>query len=87
MFFTARHGSQFRRGSQIGHETQFRQGEAHPNAKLTAEQALAIMSSSSGCITAAFQFGVNRGTIRDIRIGRTWAHVTGLSSIHQGTAS
>jgi hypothetical protein len=56
-------------------ETTKRHGDAHPDAKLTAEQVRHIRESiEQGRANAnlAREYGVARETIRDIRFGKTW---------------
>jgi hypothetical protein len=51
-------------------------GEANGIAKLTAEQVAAIYVAPIGHKLLARQYGVDRDTIRNIKIGHTWASVT-----------
>jgi len=50
-------------------------GEAHFKAKLTDEDVRAIRIGTLGYRKTAEIYGVDRTTIRCIRIGRTWTHV------------
>jgi hypothetical protein len=56
------------------------QGEAHPQAKLTAAQVrdiVALYDSGSYAEDLAEQFGVSKPTIRSIIDGSSWGSVTG----------
>lgn len=51
-------------------------GEAHHNAKLAAEQVLEIRSRQRQTQQAlAKEFDISREQIRDIRSGKSWAHL------------
>lgn len=53
-------------------------GEAHHHAKLTSQNITSIramLSEGSPDLAIAGYFGVTRGAIRLIRIGKTWRHV------------
>lgn len=52
------------------------QGEANPNARLTAVDVLAIRSSLERTGLLARRFGVTRTTILSIRAGHAWRHLT-----------
>lgn len=52
-----------------------RKGEAHPEAKMTAEQVLAIRADSRSSKEVALAFGMSRSGIKDIRIRKTWRHI------------
>ena len=53
-----------------------RKGEASPQAKLDEAAVRHIRSSSESHAALSRQFGCRPETIRSIRIGRTWSHVT-----------
>lgn len=55
-------------------------GEGHSQAKLTAEQVLAIYSDPRKHMDIAEQYGISVPTVSDIKRGHTWTHVTGHSS-------
>ena len=50
-------------------------GEKHPRAKLTEDQARTILLSDKRPGELATEFNVNDATIRDIRLGKNWAHL------------
>ena len=52
-------------------------GEAHHSAKLTAEDVMAIRSSTAPGVTVAKQYGVTNITISRIRRRLIWQHVGG----------
>lgn len=51
------------------------QGTKHPASKLTDEAVRVIKASGEGPRALARRFGVNSGTITNIRKGRAWKHV------------
>lgn len=51
-------------------------GERHPLAKLTAEKVRYIRNSPLGYKALARELGVERTTIRGVRHGKIWKHVT-----------
>lgn len=65
---------------QVGHGTRLR-GESHPAAKLTEELVLEIRSLplSISHTQLARRYGVNASTISEIRSGKIWAHVPGVT--------
>lgn len=50
-------------------------GSANSNAKLTANDVLAIRASQKTAIELATEYGVGRSTIANILSGRTWTHL------------
>lgn len=58
-------------------QTYFRRGEEHHGAKLTDERVKYILRSPLGLNDLARMFGVDKGTIWRVQVGRTWRHVTG----------
>lgn len=50
-------------------------GEKIARAKLTEDQVRRIRSGEERQIDLAREFGVNRNTVRSVRLGRTWKHV------------
>lgn len=52
-----------------------RMGEAHPQAKLTAELVLKIRSAVGSDANVGKQFGVSAGTISRIRLRKIWKHL------------
>ncbi len=55
-------------------------GESNGKARLTEEQALFIQANpTANMAELAREFGVSPGTIRGVRIGRTWAHLKDTS--------
>jgi hypothetical protein len=53
-------------------------GESHSDAKLNAEQVLAIAFGTDTTIATAAKFGVSAGLVSNIRSGRGWSRVTGI---------
>lgn len=51
-------------------------GTARPRTKLTAEQAQAIFLDSRRQYTIAEAYGINQGTVSNIKTGHIWARVT-----------
>lgn len=51
-------------------------GEKHPWAKLNSDQVREIKASAQTHVALAKQFGVSPKSIRKIRIGQCWWHVT-----------
>jgi hypothetical protein len=47
-------------------------GERNGNAKLTADEVREIRQTGDSCASIAKQYGVNRETIRLIRVGKNW---------------
>lgn len=67
---------------QKGHTlrlTVFEPGSKHRSSKLTEEQVLAIMKSTQTSPVLALRFGVQKSTIRCVRTGRSWSHLTGIA--------
>lgn len=56
---------------------QHAKGERHGKAKLTDQQVIGIYKSPLPHKKIAAKFGVGTTCVRDIKNGRTWAHVTG----------
>lgn len=59
------------------------QGEAHPQAKLNAQQVrdiVALADSGSSNLELAERFGVAKGTIAGILNGSSWGSITGIVS-------
>lgn len=54
-------------------------GERNGNAKLTAEQVLAIRSDPRSLREIAADYGVVDTTISHIKTGRRWSHVRALA--------
>ena len=54
-------------------------GEGNGAAKLNENIVRRILRSRLGCITAARLFGVSKSTIKRIRSGKQWAHVSSPS--------
>lgn len=52
-----------------------RPGEMNPRSKLSESQVLAIRASTEKGVALASRYGVSKGTITDIRRGRTWPHL------------
>lgn len=50
-------------------------GELHHNAVLTNGDVLAIRASNKSRALLAAEYGVNRGTIRDIILRKSWRHI------------
>jgi hypothetical protein len=50
-------------------------GEDAPWAKLTSSAVVLIRASTDAADTLAGLLGVSRGTVNDVRMGRTWRHV------------
>lgn len=50
-------------------------GEAHPNAKLTAADILAIREKRNSRKADAALYGVSEGNIKTIRGRKTWGHI------------
>lgn len=50
-------------------------GEASPSAKLTPKQVLEIRQDGGSQRAIALAYGVNRGTIRHIKLGWTWRSI------------
>jgi hypothetical protein len=50
-------------------------GSANSNAKLTAEQVLAIRAAADPDTTLAATYGVSKSTIVNIKARRTWRHI------------
>ena len=51
------------------------QGEAHPRAKLSDAQVIAIRSSHLSPREAAQIYGISRSHVVNIRAGRRWPHL------------
>jgi hypothetical protein len=55
------------------------EGEAHPLAKLTAEDVLSIRADTRSCAELAALYGLgHRSSISKVRRGVTWGHVQGV---------
>jgi predicted GIY-YIG superfamily endonuclease len=54
----------------------FKRGEESPSAKLHDEEARAIKHSTESLRVLAARYDVSWITIRNIRIGKTWKHIT-----------
>lgn len=52
-----------------------KRGEERPNAKLTEDDVRLIRSSKEKARVVAARYGINLGTVYDIRLRRTWRHV------------
>jgi hypothetical protein len=52
-----------------------RKGEAHPEAKMTAAQVVAIRADPRSSKEVAAQYGMSRSGIKDIRSRKTWRHI------------
>ena len=50
-------------------------GEQHYRARLTPDKVRQILASNDTTPALAKRFGVNSGTIHDVRVRRTWRHV------------
>lgn len=53
-------------------------GSKHPNSKLDEIQVAAIkmrIGSGETLVSLAVTYGVSRETIRQIKVGKVWAHV------------
>lgn len=57
-------------------KTGFRQGEAHPNVRLTVQQVVAIYLSLDKVDYLAAVYRVSPTAIYNIRKGKTWKHLT-----------
>lgn len=51
---------------------------------LTDEQILEVFNSKLSIIKTAAKYGVSKVTIRDIRTGRTWSHLTAKKYVRRG---
>lgn len=61
-------------------------GELHPLAKLNEDKVRAILETGEKAAALAERFGVAEGTIRSVRQGKTWRHVSSgkaLSEAHR----
>jgi hypothetical protein len=65
---------------KLRHGTHHR-GSRHPGAKLTEEQALAILTSNAPRSELAEQYSVSAYTIDDIRSRKRWPHLHRLSQV------
>lgn len=54
-------------------------GAANGRAKLTEDQVLAIFRAAGTHAKVAAAYGVSEHTAKDIRLGRSWAWLTGVS--------
>jgi hypothetical protein len=54
----------------------FKRGEESPTAKLTEDKVRKIKRSSESLRVLAVKYDVSWITIRNIRIGKTWKHIT-----------
>lgn len=54
-----------------------RRGERHPNARLTAEMALAIFNDPRTYVAIGKAYGIAMTTVSGIKNGKTWVHITG----------
>jgi hypothetical protein len=52
-----------------------RKGEAHPEAKMTTQQVIAIRADPRSSKEVAAAFGMSRSGIKDIRSRKTWRHI------------
>ena len=52
-----------------------RKGETHPEAKMTAEQVIAIRADPRSAGLVAEAYGMSRSGIKDIRTRKTWKHI------------
>lgn len=50
-------------------------GDAHPMAKLSAEQALEIKTSKESGVLIARRIGISQQVVSNIRVGKTWRHI------------
>lgn len=50
-------------------------GELNPGARLTAAVVRRIRAATGTCSAVGEVFGISRGTVWDIRSGKTWAHL------------
>lgn len=64
------------RSNRIPHANPVR-GEAVGSAVLNREQVMAIYQDPRGQKTIGREYGVNRISVRNIKRGKTWSHVTG----------
>ncbi len=62
-------------------------GEKHPNAKITADKARAVASYPKGTPTQKIvdETGVLFTSVKNIRCGNVWSHVTGVRKRSQST--
>jgi len=56
-------------------------GSNNGRAKLNPEKVLSIVASEASHRSAAKTYGVNERTVRDIRSGRLWAHLTKINHL------
>lgn len=54
-------------------------GETHPKSRTSNETVLAILRAPGKQEDIAKQFGVSQHVVTNIKTGRTWGHVTGVS--------
>lgn len=53
------------------------QGERNGSARLTGDDVLQIYADDRRPAEVAIEFGCSVGTVKSIRLGATWSHVTG----------
>lgn len=56
-------------------------GEAHPQSRITAEQALYAYHSDEPLSAIAARLGITRQAVKFIKSGTNWAHVTGARDV------
>lgn len=59
-------------------------GEANPSAKINADIAREIFAANGSYEKLGKRFGLNWGTIRDIRKGKIWSHATSETPLGKG---
>lgn len=58
-------------------------GARNPHSRLSAETVMAILKYPAGMKKTGLQFGVSKTTVYDIRSGRGWGHLTGITYAKQ----
>lgn len=58
-------------------------GEASPNSVITAELVEQILVSPASSIKLAATLGIASSTVRAVRIGQNWSHLTGRGKLKQ----
>lgn len=54
-------------------------GERNPKALLTRDAVLAVVSDTAGNAEIARKLGVHKTTVHNIRSGKSWGHLTGIT--------
>lgn len=69
------HQDMVRKGRQGDQRQSERQGAAHPMARLTEDQAVAVALDNRPQRQVAAQYGISRSLVGQIRRGEKWAHL------------